>query len=115
MIKKAAMTDERRTEKLNRVREVADRLATTDDTVYKLINNGSLRAVKVGRNWRIPDSAVDAFIASGGARTATHEPTDHEPTEAAVRQRVETAYLQAYRQGYEDRAAERDYDPGVHR
>lgn len=44
------------------VDEVAKRLKVTRQAIYNWINDGRLRAVKVGRSTRIPVSAIDAFL-----------------------------------------------------
>ena len=47
------------------VREVADFLKTTRQQVRKMIQNGQLLAVKVGREYRIPLSSLDFFVDEG--------------------------------------------------
>ncbi len=46
--------------------EVAERLHLHLRTVQRLIANGSLRAIRVGRVWRVPLQAVEEFLS--GAR-----------------------------------------------
>lgn len=46
--------------------DVADLLSVSRRHVYTLLGRGCLARVRVGRLLRIPSSAVDAFIASGG-------------------------------------------------
>lgn len=46
-----------------RVREVADHLDCDRDTVYRLIHEGDLRHIRVGRLIRVPESALADFIA----------------------------------------------------
>lgn len=47
-----------------KVREVAEHLGIKDDvTVYNLIKAGRLRAIRVGRLVRVPESALADFIA----------------------------------------------------
>ncbi|GAA5036926.1 hypothetical protein GCM10023258_39910 [Terrabacter aeriphilus] len=41
--------------------QVADRWAVDKRVVYKLINDGHLVAVKIGRDWRIAPSAVNEY------------------------------------------------------
>lgn len=50
-----------------RVRAVADHLGCDAGTVYRLIADGKLRSIRVGRLLRVPSSALAAFIAAGGA------------------------------------------------
>jgi excisionase family DNA binding protein len=46
------------------VAEVADVMRVSTMTVYRLIKAGELGAVRVGKSYRIPDDAVDRFLAS---------------------------------------------------
>lgn len=54
-------------ESLWRAEEFARHTGVNVGTVYRLIRHGDLRAVRVGRLVRIPESAVTEFIASGGS------------------------------------------------
>lgn len=42
--------------------EVAGRLRISKMTVYRLIANGELTAVKIGRSYRIPHDALDRYV-----------------------------------------------------
>jgi excisionase family DNA binding protein len=42
--------------------EVADRLRVSTMTVYRLIRRGELPAVRVGRNYRVRESDLDAYL-----------------------------------------------------
>lgn len=53
-------------EPLWRAEDFARHTGVNIGTVYRLIRQGDLRAVRVGRLVRIPESAVSEFIASGG-------------------------------------------------
>jgi excisionase family DNA binding protein len=44
------------------VREIAGRLSVSVSTVRRLIRNGSLQAVRVGRQWRVAESWIDSLI-----------------------------------------------------
>jgi excisionase family DNA binding protein len=46
--------------------EAAERLAYSKATVYEFIRAGRLRAVRTGpgADWRIPEDALDEFVAS---------------------------------------------------
>lgn len=44
------------------VKEVADLLKVGDPTVRRWINNGELRAIDIGRGWRIADEDLRHFI-----------------------------------------------------
>lgn len=52
-------------EPVHRVPYVAQHLDCDDETVYRLIAAGRLRAIRVGRLLRVPDSALADFIAGG--------------------------------------------------
>lgn len=45
------------------VREVADRLRVSKMTVYRLVESGDLRAVKVARSIRVPERVLDQYLA----------------------------------------------------
>lgn len=45
------------------VPETAERLGLGESTVWRLIHNRQLRAVKIGRSTRCIDSDIDAFVA----------------------------------------------------
>ncbi|MDR2378925.1 MAG: helix-turn-helix domain-containing protein [Bifidobacteriaceae bacterium] len=44
------------------VAEVAATLRVSDMTIYRLIAGGELRALKVGRSYRIPAEALDEWL-----------------------------------------------------
>lgn len=50
-------------ERVYRVREVAQHLGVTPDSVYALIASGALRKINVGRLIRVPESALSDLIA----------------------------------------------------
>ncbi|MGA2035990.1 MAG: helix-turn-helix domain-containing protein [Acidimicrobiales bacterium] len=45
------------------VREVANTLRVSNMTVYRLINSGGLRAVRVGKSFRLREDDVDRYLA----------------------------------------------------
>lgn len=45
--------------------EAADRLRVSKTTIYRLLYSRAIRAVKVGKLWRIPSDALDEFIKKG--------------------------------------------------
>lgn len=50
---------------LQKVREVADRLRLHTKVVTRMVLRGDFpNAVKLGRDWRIPASDVDAYLAA---------------------------------------------------
>ena len=44
------------------IAQVAERLQVRIRTVYALIKRGELRAIKIGRVWRIPLKALDNYL-----------------------------------------------------
>lgn len=46
------------------VQEVADLMRVSSMTVYRLIKSGDLRAVRVGRSFRVRETDVDAYLES---------------------------------------------------
>ena len=44
------------------VAEVAAAMRVSKMTVYRLVHNGELPAVRVGRSFRVPEDAVDAYL-----------------------------------------------------
>jgi excisionase family DNA binding protein len=46
------------------VTEVARMLRVSNMTVYRLITNGQLRAVRVGKSYRLREEDVDAYLAA---------------------------------------------------
>jgi excisionase family DNA binding protein len=46
------------------VSEVAEMLRVSDMTVYRLIKSGQLRALQIGKSYRLRDEDVDAFLSS---------------------------------------------------
>jgi len=47
------------------VREVADFLRVHRRTAYRLIIGGSIKAIKIGSQWRVRESALMDFLESG--------------------------------------------------
>lgn len=48
--------------KFLKVAEVATALRVSRMSVYRLIHSGDLEAVRFGRNFRVPEHAVDAYL-----------------------------------------------------
>ena len=44
------------------VKEAADMLKTSKQQVRKMIREGTIQAVKVGREYRIPESRIEEFF-----------------------------------------------------
>jgi excisionase family DNA binding protein len=49
-------------DRLLMVREVAELMRVSNMTVYRLIKAGDLQAIRVGKNFRIRRSDVDAYL-----------------------------------------------------
>ncbi|MBX3196136.1 MAG: helix-turn-helix domain-containing protein [Schumannella sp.] len=45
------------------VAEVAELMRVSNMTVYRMVESGKLPAVRFGRSYRIPESAIEAVIA----------------------------------------------------
>lgn len=54
-------------ETVMRVQDVARHLDCDRDTVYRLIHDGHLRCIRVGRLIRVPQSALAEFIEGSAA------------------------------------------------
>jgi len=50
------------------VKQAAEMLATSQRTVWRLLGQGEVAKVQVGRSVRITKASVSAFIARGGAK-----------------------------------------------
>ena len=48
--------------KVYTIPEVMDILKCTKKTIYKFIQDGKIKAVKVGREWRITEQALADFL-----------------------------------------------------
>lgn len=46
------------------VKEVADRLKVAEATVRHWIRTGALRAIEIGKGWRVADADLAAFLAA---------------------------------------------------
>jgi len=51
--------------KLFTVQQVMSQLQVADETIYRYIKSGQLRAIRVGGLWRIPSEALDEFLKRG--------------------------------------------------
>jgi excisionase family DNA binding protein len=52
------------------VAEVAGLMRVSKMTVYRLVHSGELTAVRVGRSFRVPEHAVDAYLREAFRETA---------------------------------------------
>ncbi len=53
------------------IQQVMSRLQVSDETVYRYIRRGKLRASKVGGLWRVSKVALDAFLRKGEIANVT--------------------------------------------
>lgn len=58
-------SDTRKPPTLLTVREVADYLRVHQRTAYRLITDGSIKAIKIGSQWRVTEAALMEFLESG--------------------------------------------------
>ncbi len=65
-------------EPLLSVKELAEYLATSKETLYRWLERRTIPAHRIGKLWKIKPSEVDAWIKSGGA-TDTTETSKSEP------------------------------------
>jgi excisionase family DNA binding protein len=52
------------------VAEVASMMRVSKMTVYRLVHNGELPAVRVGRSFRVPEQAVQDYLRTSYIETA---------------------------------------------
>ncbi|HQY32785.1 helix-turn-helix domain-containing protein [Actinotalea sp.] len=55
------------------VAEVAETMRVSKMTVYRLARSGELPAVRVGRSYRVPQDALDAYLATAVIDRRTDE------------------------------------------
>ena len=48
--------------KVYTIDELVDMLQVTRRTIYNYIKEGKLKAVKIGKYWRVTDQALNAFL-----------------------------------------------------
>ena len=54
------------------VEEVAAQMRVSKMTVYRLLHSGDLPGVRVGRSFRVPQDALDAYLRSASTVPAEH-------------------------------------------
>ena len=52
------------------IAEVAARMRVSKMTVYRMVHAGELPAVRVGRSFRVPESAVEDYLRDSFVETA---------------------------------------------
>jgi len=63
------------------VREIADTLRIHPRTAYRLIQEGRIRGIKVGSQWRVPESSLLEYIESGLQASLKKEKDDKKGSE----------------------------------
>ena len=58
------------------VLEVADIMRVSKMTVYRLLHSGELPGVRVGRSFRVPQDALDDYLATSPAVEAREQAKD---------------------------------------
>ena len=53
------------------VNEVAGVLRVSKMTIYRLVHCGELNAVRIGRSFRVPESAVSAYLERAASEDST--------------------------------------------
>ena len=56
-------------DRLLTVGEVAATMRVSNMTVYRMIKGGQLRAIRVGKNYRIRESAVNGYLSDRSTKT----------------------------------------------
>lgn len=65
--------------KLLTVKEVAEYLRVHPRTAYRLITGGSIGAIKIGSQWRVPEAALMEFLEKGWQESASGGKKKPEP------------------------------------
>jgi excisionase family DNA binding protein len=50
------------------IREVAEVLRIHSRTAYRLVKDGQIAAIRVGSQWRVPETALHEYVATGWRR-----------------------------------------------
>ena len=53
------------TDQLLTIQQVMSRLQVADETVYRYIRSGKLRAIRIGGLWRVSRRALEEFLRNG--------------------------------------------------
>lgn len=61
------------------VREVAEMLRVHQRTAYRLITSGSIKAIKIGSQWRVPERALMDFLEKGWQESASQGKKKRDP------------------------------------
>ncbi|WP_182112127.1 MULTISPECIES: helix-turn-helix domain-containing protein [unclassified Actinotalea] len=55
------------------VAEVAETMRLSKMTVYRLVHSGELPAVRVGRSYRVPQDALEAYLAASSVESSDRD------------------------------------------
>jgi excisionase family DNA binding protein len=64
------MTDQKGRGPFLTVAEVAAMLRVSNMTVYRLINSGAMKAIRIGKSYRLEEDEVDRYLREGAAAEA---------------------------------------------
>jgi len=54
-----------RIEKIYTLEEISDLIKITRRTLYDYVKTGKLKAVKIGRTWRVTEKQLEEFLSTG--------------------------------------------------
>lgn len=54
-----------RIEKVYTLEEISDLIKITRRTLYDYVKTGKLKAVKIGRTWRVTEKQLEEFLSTG--------------------------------------------------
>lgn len=57
------------------IAEVAEALRVSRMTVYRLVNSHAIHAVRFGRSYRVPESAVESYIEHSAVDESAQDPS----------------------------------------
>lgn len=60
------------------VAEVAEAMRVSKMTVYRLVHSGEMGSVRIGRSYRIPESALERYISSTNPQEPPTAPPDED-------------------------------------
>jgi excisionase family DNA binding protein len=97
-----------------RVRDYAERFNLSESAIYKKIERGEIKAIRIGKTVRIPSSEVERYLNPTRVLQAGEAPRDGEPHNLEDRvarfeeetDRSPADYVQAWRSGEIDDTAE---------
>ncbi|KUK47601.1 MAG: Uncharacterized protein XD74_1806 [Actinobacteria bacterium 66_15] len=85
------------------IASVAGYLGVSERTVYNRVRSGDLRALKVGRLWRVRASDLDEWLDQAGGRAGAREGTQTQAPGRALLDRHQAALTEACRRHHVSR------------